>query len=286
MKGDAEIFSEAAALSARGAAFALCTIDAASGSVPRTEARLLVRADGSTLGTIGGGSLELRVIADALAALRATHTGAVAAPARTTAPVRHYDASSLGMLCGGTVEVHFDFVPAARQLLVVGAGHVGLALARQAEVLGFTIRLVDDRPQMADRNRFPMAASIHCASQLEAALDEAMNVLESSVPGWLAIVIATHADDERALRFLMRKRWDYLGMLGSRAKVRVLKEKLAAENVDPSFLSRLRAPVGLDLGAETPEEIAISILAEILADLNSADAKHLCGFADTEKREG
>lgn len=273
MKGDAEIFAEAAALSARGAAFAICTIDAATGSVPRSSARFLVRSDGSTLGTIGGGCLEVRVIADALAAMRA----GASAPAEAAASTRHYDATTLGMLCGGSVDVHFDLVSASRHLLIVGAGHVGLALARLADAAGFRISVVDDRLPMADKSRFPMAAFIHCESPLEAALDTALKDLQSSAArGKLAVVIATHADDERALRFLTGKHWDYLGMLGSRAKVRTLKEKLAAEGVDPVLLSRLRAPVGLDIGAETPEEIAVSILAEILADLNSADAKHLC----------
>lgn len=214
----------------------------------------------------------MQVIADALAALQA----GVSALAETAASTRHYDATSLGMLCGGAVDVHFDFVPASRNLLIVGAGHVGLALARMADAVGFRISIVDDRLPLADKSRFPMAASIHCASPLEAALDAAMKELGSSASsGGLAIVIATHADDERALRFFIGKRCDYLGMLGSRAKVKALKEKLAAEGVDPAL--RVRAPVGLDIGAETPEEIAISILAEILADLTSSDAKHLCG---------
>jgi xanthine dehydrogenase accessory factor len=278
MKGDAEIFAEAASLSSRGAAFAICTIDAAEGSVPRTQARLLVRADGSTLGTIGGGTLELRVISDALSALR---TGVVPLASPASGPsspaARRYDASSLGMLCGGSVEVHFDLVAAARSLLIVGAGHVGLALARLADTAGFRISVADDRPSLTEKSRFPMAASIHCASPLESALEAALSERDAAAPGKSAIVIATHADDERALRFLIGKRWDYLGMLGSRAKVKSLKDRLAAEGVDPALRARLRAPVGLDIGAETPEEIAVAILAEILADFNSADAKHLCG---------
>lgn len=283
MKGDAEIFAEAAALSARGAAFALCTIDAAAGSVPRTSARLLVRADGTTLGTIGGGSLELKVIADALSGLRAGAQSSTSTAAGLSSPAaKHYDASSLGMLCGGSVEVHFDLVAAARSLLIVGAGHVGLALARLADAAGFRISVADDRPSLAERSRFPMAASIHCAHPLEAALKAALDEMDDVESGRRAIVIATHADDERALRFLIGKRWDYLGMLGSRAKVRALKERLATEGLNPALRARLRAPVGLDIGAETPEEIGVSILAEILADLNSADAKHLCEQVESQ----
>lgn len=264
MADDAEIFAEATRLSRSGRTFALAGIVAASGSTPRASARMLVRADSTTLGTIGGGLLESRVIADALACI-----------ASRRPKVLRYDLDScsgrdsVGMLCGGSMEVFIDVVPPRRRLLIVGAGHVGLALARLASFAGPAVSVVDERLEMVSKERFPMAEALYSGSDLIEALKKVPADPDD------AVVIATHADDERALRAVLQRTWRYCGMLGSRRKIKILFEKLKGEGIDPELLAKVRAPIGLDIGAETPEEIAISILAEILADDTSTSCKHL-----------
>jgi len=244
--------------------FALAGIVAASGSTPRSKARMLVRSDASTLGTIGGGIVESKVIVDALECMRLKKSR-----------LARYDLDScagkdsVGMLCGGSMEVFIDVVPARRKLVIVGAGHVGQALAKLADFAGFGVSIVDERKDMASAERFPMAESLYCNENLVEALKGLPFDPEAS------IVIATHADDERALRALLVKPWSYLGMMGSRRKVLTLMDTLRGEGFSPDLLSKVRAPIGLDIEAETPEEIAISIIAEILADANQASGDHL-----------
>jgi xanthine dehydrogenase accessory factor len=160
-------------------------------------------------------------------------------------------------------------VPPRRRLLIVGAGHVGLALARLASFAGCAVSVVDERLEMVSKERFPMAEALYSGSDLIEALKKVPADPDA------AVVIATHADDERALRAMLQRTWSYCGMLGSRRKVKILFEKLGGEGTDPELLAKVRAPIGLDIGAETPEEIAISILAEIFADDTSTSCNHL-----------
>ena len=263
MKGDSALFAEAAELSAAGRCFALAFIASSSGSTPRRAARMLIRKDGSTSGTIGGGPVESKVIKDALFSIQRGSGGVFRYLLDTGA-----EKESLGMLCGGQMEVFIDVAVPARTLVIIGAGHVGLAVAKIAEFSGFTVRVVDDRPELATQARLPMASELHVRPNL---LDAIASVLEDPAFSYL---IATHSDDERALRALLGRRWAYLGVLGSRRKIKILKEKLTCEGFDTAFINKMRAPVGLALGGETPEEIAISVVAELLADLNHETGKH------------
>ena len=264
MMDDAGIFDEAARLARSGMRFAMAGIVAASGSTPRSKARMLVRGDATTLGTIGGGIVESKVIVDALECIRVNKSR-----------IARYDLDScagkdsVGMLCGGSMEVFIDVVPARRKLVIVGAGHVGQALAKLADLAGFCVSIVDERKDMASAERFPMAESLYCNDNIIEALKGLPFDPET------AFVIATHADDERALRALLVKPWKYLGMMGSKRKVYALMDKLREEGFTPDLLAKVRAPIGLDIEAETPEEIAISIIAEILVDTNQASGDHL-----------
>ena len=263
MKGDEGVFAEAASLQAAGKSFALASIVSSSGSTPRRCARMLIREDGTTSGTIGGGLVESRVIKDARSAI-VKGSGGIFRYALDSGK----DANSLGMLCGGQMEVYIDVAQSPRTLVLIGAGHVGLAVAKLADFAGFSVLVVDERQELATPERFPMAKGFYVKSNLLEAID--------SVPENpdFAYLIATHSDDERALRAMLGKKWAYLGLLGSMRKVQILKEKLAVEGFDKEKLSRMRAPVGLSIGGETPEEIAISILSEILADLNKETGRH------------
>lgn len=264
MSDDAGIFAEAARLSRLGLRFAMSGIVAAQGSTPRSNARMLVRGDSTSLGTIGGGVVESKVIADALECMKAGRSKLFRYDLDTCS-----GKDSVGMLCGGSIEVFIDVVPSRRRLVIIGAGHVGLALARLADFSGFGVAIVDERREMATRERFPMAETLLCGKGLIA-------ILEELPPDPNAvIVIATHADDERALRTMLRKSWSYLGMMGSRRKVGLLMDALRKEGVAAELLEKIRAPVGLDIEAETPEEIAVSIISEILADAKNSSCRHL-----------
>jgi len=266
MNEESTIFSEAARLAGSGAPFAIASIVATQGSTPRTNARMLVRGDGTTMGTIGGGNLEQRVAADALECMKSGGSRTIRYSLDSCSGLESVD-----MLCGGSVEVFLDVVASRRRIVIIGAGHVGLALARLADFAGFRVAVADERQELMTKERFPMAAELYCREDLI----EALNLLPADPDA--VIVIATHSDDERALRTMIGRQWSYLGMLGSRKKVKLLFGKLKAEGYPESLLDRVRAPVGLDIEAETPEEIAISILAEILADTRNASISH---FAD------
>jgi len=264
MSEDAKVLAEAAALSAQGRAFALVSILSSSGSTPRTRARLLVRADGSSLGTIGGGKLETRVIAEALACIAESKPKMLRYEL-----VETQNKESPLMHCGGTQELYIDVIPARRRILIVGAGHVGLALARLADYLGFSIEIADDREEAPRREGLPGTAVVH--------VDQDLGTMLSNLPADpnRAIVIATHSRDAEALRALIDKPWAYLGLLGSRRKVTALLQELQAEGYSPELLDAIHAPVGLDIGAETPEEIAVSILSEALSILTKTKVHHL-----------
>jgi xanthine dehydrogenase accessory factor len=177
----------------------------------------------------------------------------------------HYEldddfAQETGLICGGQMDVYIEPIEPSPELYVIGAGHVGFHLARLAQQVGFRVHVVDDREKFANHERFPTA-------------DE---VVVEDIPTWIAranlpphayVVIVTrgHTNDLEALRALAPLDLRYLGLIGSRAKVARIYEELAANQTPEALLERVHAPIGLDIGAVTPEEIAVSILAELIA---------------------
>lgn len=261
-----DIFAKAAELGAANIPFALATIVASSGSTPRGKAKMIVLADGSSFGTVGGGLVEARVIDEAKKALDFDRP-IMLDYALDRGPGEH----SLDMECGGSMQVYVEVFGSKPRLVIAGGGHVGLAIARLASSVGFRIVIVDDRPGYVTAERFPMATELYVRESMDDAL-AAVPVDRRS-----CVVIATHASDERALRSFVARDCAYLGFLGSRRKVRVLLDKARAEGVPDARLDRVRAPIGLDLGAETPEEIAVSVVAEIMAAMAGRDAAPLSG---------
>lgn len=261
-----DLFSKAAELNACNVPFAMATIVSASGSTPRGKAKMIVLSDGSSFGTVGGGLVEAKVIEEARKAMDFD---------RSTMLEYSLDhgpgPGSLDMECGGAVKVLVEVFGARPRVLIAGGGHVGLEIARLARMLGHRVAVVDDRPDFVTPERFPMAAELYVQEDMDAALSAA------PVDGNTCVVIATHAGDERALRHFIGADFRYLGFLGSRRKVRVLIDKFRSEGIPERQLDRIRAPIGLDLGAETPEEIAVSILAEIMATISGRDAAPLSG---------
>jgi len=237
----------------RGETVALVTIVRTRGSTPqRVGAKMLVHADGRTVGTIGGGCYEHD------AAGRAREAIGTRAATLTRYELADDLAQETGLICGGQMEVFIEPLQPAPRLFIVGAGHVAWHLARIAGEVGFRIHVIDDREKFANAERFPGA-----------------DVVVDAIPEWLHradipasahVVILTrgHRHDLDALRALVARDLAYLGLIGSRAKVARLYEALAAEGVPPECLARVHAPIGLDIGAVTPAEIAVAIVAELI----------------------
>ena len=251
-----EIFAAIGEALTKGEEVALITITASNGSTPqRVGAKMLVYADGRTVGTIGGGCYEHDALGKAREALRTRK-----------AITAKYDlnddfAEETGLVCGGQMEVFIEPLEPPPALYIFGAGHVGYYLARAASEAGFEVNVVDDRAAFANTERFPFAHS----------------VVVEDIPTWLAqttlpasayavIVTRGHRNDLDALEALAARELRYLGLIGSRAKVaRIYDQLLGGNRATLEQLSRVHAPIGFDIGAVTPQEIAISIVAELIA---------------------
>lgn len=237
-------------------AAALATVIERSGSAPQiVGARLLVRDDGSQVGTIGGGAIEAQVQDACREVLRDGRSRRV----------RAHLVRDLGMCCGGAMEVFVEFLQAEPRLVVIGAGHVAQALVPLARAAGFRVTVFDDREDMLEH---PAFADVHRDAR---DVDEIVDVLDDlDDRDYVVVVTRDHARDERALAELMRRPHRYLGMIGSRRKVitvlrRIIHREHGLGRPTPD-LSRVHAPIGLALGGRTPVEIAISIVAELVAE--------------------
>lgn len=239
---------------------ALATVVRASGSTPQKPgARLLLRPDGTTLGTVGGGAIEFVV----LEALRETQrTG----EPQTIARELGYD---LAMCCGGRMEVFVEPIEPAPRLVVFGAGHVARPTAALAKTVGFRVTVVDDRDDFNTEERFP-----GCERALVAG-SEFLRAATLTEADWLLIVTHDHLLDEETLGLCIREqRPRYVGLVGSRRKVIRLIQRIVAKQ-GPLALDRVFAPVGVDLGAVTPEEIAVSIVGELIALRHGRQVAHM-----------
>jgi xanthine dehydrogenase accessory factor len=250
-----EVFTAVSDALERGEPAALVTIVSTIGSTPqRVGAKMLVFGDGRTVGTIGGGCYENDAFWKAREAIGHRR------PQMVRYELSDDFAQETGLICGGQMEVYIEPIEPSPELYVVGAGHVGLHLARLAHDVGFRVHVVDDREKFANRERFPDAAEV-------IARDIPEWIAHTSLPTHAFVVIVTrgHTNDLEALRALAPKDLRYLGLIGSRAKVARIYDALLADGVLSTQLSRVHAPIGLDIGAVTPQEIAVSILAELIA---------------------
>ncbi len=240
---------------AEGRPVALVTVVRAQGSTPqRVGARMLVFEDGAILGTIGGGCYEQDACGKARLAL---------ATGRST--LAHYDlnddfAEDQGLVCGGQMDVFIDPLLPLPRVCVIGAGHVGFHTARLASLVGFAVTVVDDRSSFADPARFPDAEHVEVAD-----IPEWLTEAPVSPRDYLVIVTRGHREDLAAVRAAVSREVAYVGLIGSRAKIARLYAMLEADGVAPERLRAIHAPIGLDIGAVTPEEIAVSIVAELVA---------------------
>jgi xanthine dehydrogenase accessory factor len=249
-----DLFEEVIRLRREGKRGVLATIVHTNGSIPSFESsRMLVREDGSIAGTIGGGCVEAEVWAAAKEVLAAE------APRKMVFNLNNEASYDNGLICGGTLEVFVEPILPQPTLYIFGGGHISMALAQTAHAAGFAIGVVDDREQFANRERFPMAQEIYTS------FDDAFARLQPTASSYLVIVTRGHRDDMRVLEWAVGSKARYIGMIGSKRKVHSVYQALEREGMPPETFDRVHAPVGLEIGALTPEEIAISIAAELIA---------------------
>ena len=255
----------------------VATVVRDSGSVPRRSgAKMLVYPDRRTLGSIGGGLFELIVVRDALAALD-RGGGAGATHAYSFNP-KGAAKDAFGAVCGGRVEVFLEVVMPPDRLLIVGGGHCGRALARAASLLGFSIVVADDREEYSRPQDYPYPG-------VESVLHLPPDFAGLPVPDaqtYVALVSKGFMTDEAALRRVIDSPAAYIGMIGSVKKRETVYDKLRADGIGGEKLARIFAPIGLEVGAETPEEIAVSILAQIIQERARRRATLASQSADAE----
>lgn len=250
---------------AAGTPAALLTLTGSTGSSPRElGAKMVLLADGATYGTIGGGRLEAQALEDAAAAIK---------DSRSVSKTYELEPKGLGMYCGGTAQVFIDVYASPACLVILGGGHVGEKTAELAKFLGLPHYVVDDRPEYATRSRFP-----HAREVLVAQPSEALKRLPVNENTAVAIVTRCHGFDLRCLVAALSSNAFYIGMIGSRTKTARLFELCRRRGLSPDADTRVHAPIGLDLGGRRPEEIALSILAEITRCRNGASGRSLCCY--------
>jgi xanthine dehydrogenase accessory factor len=249
-----DLFEEIVKMRRAGQRAALATIVHTNGSIPSYESsRMLVREDGSISGTIGGGCVEAEVWAAAKDVMQ------MESPRKMVFNLNNEASYDNGLICGGTLEVFVEPILPQPVVYLFGGGHVSMAVAKAAHAAGFGIAVVDDRESFANKERFPMAQDVYTSYQ------DAFAKIQPNVATYLIIVTRGHKEDMRVLAWAVRTDARYVGMIGSKRKVLSVYKALEEEGYKPEEFERVYAPMGLEIGALSPEEIAISIVAELVA---------------------
>ena len=265
-----DIYEQIVQLRREGRRGAVATIVNVRGSIPSFRtAKMLVRDDGSIVGTIGGGCVEADVWQAAREVMESEK------PRTLTFDLNQDPKYDTGLVCGGTLEIFVEPVLPPALLYLFGAGHVALNVCKVAALAGFEPIVVDDRSSYATQERFPAAHEIHALD-----FDEAMTKLEPNETSYIVIVTRGHRDDLRILRWAVQTRARYIGMIGSKRKVIGIFKTLQEEGLPEHLFDHVHSPVGLDIGAVTPEEIAVAITAELIAVRRHAesDLPHMSWF--------
>jgi xanthine dehydrogenase accessory factor len=259
-----------------GEACALATIAKVTGSAPREAGtKMVIFEDGRIAGTIGGGKFESLVLEEAQKAMT---TGK---PILKTYPLHEASDESFGAICGGEVTVFIE--PQARPPLfsLIGAGHCARALAKFASECGFAVTVLDDRADLLGLPHFD--SSIRCLSEPSA--EVFVRSHKWSERDALVLVSRNYHLDREALAAALEKGgMGYLGMIGSKKKVLTVFDELSKRGVSRKALSRVRAPLGLNIGADSPAEIAVSVLAEVIMVLRAGDGRPLCESLPTNRQ--
>src|SRR5580704_17857598 len=249
------IYEQIVQLRRDGRRGAVATIVNVRGSIPSFQtAKMLVRDDGSIVGTIGGGCVEADVWQAAREVMEQEK------PRTLTFNLNQDPKFDTGLVCGGTLEIFLEPILPTADLYIFGAGHIAFSLYRAAQNAGFVCTVIDDRELYANRARFPEAREVIAED-----FDQSMAKLAINDSSYIVIVTRGHRDDMRVLRWAVQTPARYVGMIGSKRKVIEIFKTLQQEGIPEHLFDRVHAPVGLDIGAITPEEIAVAITAELIA---------------------
>lgn len=250
-----DIYEEIVRLRQEGRRGAIATIVNVRGSIPSFEtAKMLIRDDGSIFGTVGGGCVEAEVWQAAREVMENEK------PRTLTFNLNQNPKYDTGLVCGGTLDIFIEPVLPPASLYIFGAGHVALNLYTTAKSAGFDVNVIDDRESYANRERFPNAKEVIADD-----FDRAMARITPNETSYIVIVTRGHHDDMRVLRWAVQTQARYIGMIGSKRKTITIFRELVKEGIPEHLFERVHAPVGLDIGAITPEEIAVAITAELIA---------------------
>ena len=250
-----DIYEEVVKLQREDRSGAVATIVNARGSIPSFKsAKMLVRDDGSIAGTIGGGCVEAEVWQAAREVIASEK------PRTVSFDLNQDPKYDTGLVCGGTLEIFIEPVLPTPAVFLFGAGHVSVEVYKAARNAGFDVVVVDDRDTYANPERFPEARQVIAED-----FDRAYESLKIADSAYIVIATRGHRDDLRVLRWAVQTPARYIGMIGSKRKAITIYRELLKEGLRPELFDRVRSPIGLDIGATTPEEIAVSILAELVS---------------------
>jgi xanthine dehydrogenase accessory factor len=248
-----EIYEEIVNIISRGERAVLATVISVEGSAPRgSGAKMLIKQDDTSVGSVGGGDLEEQVRKKAHEVL---DTG--------QQDILHFDLSGNSedttMICGGETDVLLEPIQPLETLYIFGAGHISQNTTAIAKMLGFHVVVIDYRPDYNNRENFPNADTLVVED-----FEKAFTHLQVDPGGYIVICTHGHAFDAECLQFAVGTNAKYIGMIGSKKKVKETKERLIKNGVAPDKLDQVYAPIGLEIEAETPEEIAVSIISQII----------------------
>jgi xanthine dehydrogenase accessory factor len=236
-------------------------VDAMGSSPGRQGFRMIVREGGLTEGTIGGGAVEHEARERALACLRDGKS-----------LFEEINLEAIGMSCGGSMKLYYEYIDRGRHLYLFGGGHVCQALVPMAVSLGYKVIVMDNRPEVAKREIHPLAVEVHCGD-----LKELIEKTEFKTPAGVLIFTHKHLHDQDVLKAILKKdvNFSYIGMIGSKKKVHVTFDMLVKEGISEEKVRAVYSPVGINIGADTPAEISISILAEMIALEKGREVPHM-----------
>lgn len=249
-----DIYETIIKLKKKGESAALATVTMRDGSAPREQgAKMLVLGNGAIVGSVGGGKLEAEV--------REKAQKVIATGKATTV---HFDltgkeAGEEGMICGGVTDVFIEPILSTPTLYIFGAGHISIPVSKIGKMLGFNVVIIDDRADFANKERFPEADKVIAQD-----LDKLFPKLDINKLAYIVIVTRGHLHDEHVLEWAVKTDAGYIGMIGSKQKVSTLFNHLRSRGVPAEKLATVNAPIGLEIYSDTPEEIAVSIMAEII----------------------
>jgi len=255
-----DIFAEIAKLRKEGRKAALATIIQVQGSIPSYESsKILIRDDGTIVGTVGGGCVEAEVWSVAQDVMREEK------PRRLHFNLNSQPEYDNGLICGGSLDIFVEPILATPTAYLFGGGHVSLYVSKVASVAGFETVVMDDRAAFANKERFPEASETYAGPW-----EEIFPKLKINSFSYLVLVTRGHKGDLTCLRWALSTPARYIGMIGSKRKYIEIAKVLESEGVPGEKIERVHSPVGLDIGALTPEEIAVAIVAEMIAVRRSA----------------